>query len=167
MTLVADMSQFRNLILSLFMSKQAREKMDAFHAKQRGVTLSPDGAQSTEEVTKASPRRFEPPSTAMIPDNKPSEYLPIPDVLTDEEVAAAVRAAVARIEEAEKQAVSTNLTQPPRRRSDPSIGRADLIKQAITIHRTKQSVLDELDEGAREKLSAMAMQAFQIDKVKK
>lgn len=152
MTLVADMSQFRNFILSLFMSKQAREKMDAFHARQRNELLD-----SGRDLP-----------TPVAPDPPVQSDQPMPDLLTEEEIAQAVDAAVARIDEAEKQAAKANLTQPQSSvQSDPSIGRAELIQMAVSIHKQKQSVLDDLDDEAREKLAAMAMQAFALDKTKK
>jgi len=129
------------------MSKQARVKMDAFHAKQRSLPLDSDGEQ-------------------ILPQVQPSEVLAPQTEMTEAEVSDAVHAAVARIDDAEKRAIGSKIAsaQPPR--SDPSIGRADLIRRAMALHKEKQGVLDELDDDAREKLAAMAMQAFQIGKPK-
>ena len=117
--------------------------MDAFHASQRGEPLQ-SGPEPTTTV-----------------DSEPLHTpQPMPSVLTEEELAKAVSEAVARIEAAELQATNANLAHPQTSRPDPSTGRAALIKMAMAIHKEKQGVLEELDDEAREKLSAMAMQAF-------
>lgn len=135
------------MILSLFMSKQAREKMDAFHARQRGEPLDTGTSPSTSVESEPLPLTS-----------------PMPTVLTEEELAKAVEAAVTRIDTAEKQAAIVNMLQGHAERSASPRGRAELIKKAIAIHKQKQTVLDELDDEARKKLSDMAMQAFFSDK---
>ncbi len=135
------------MILSLFMSKQAREKMDAFHARQRGEPLDTGASPSTSVGSEPLPLTS-----------------PMPTVLTEEELAKAVEAAVTRIDTAEKQAAIANMLQGQAQRSASPRGRAELIKKAIAIHKQKQAVLDELDDEARKKLSDMAMQAFFSDK---
>lgn len=118
------------------MSKQAREKMDAYHTVQRQEPLA--GREAVPP----------PPEPASAP-----------------ELAHAVDAAVARIAHGENIAETGPLLREPER-IDPSIGRAALIRKAMAIHKAQQSVLAGLDEETRRKLTAAAMQAFFNEKPK-
>lgn len=131
------MRWLRNSLLRLFMSKQAREKMDAYHAAQRQEPQLPREP--------ASP--------------------PPPEPKTESELARAVDAAVAQIAHGEHIEEAGPLLRDPGR-VDPSIGRAALIRNAMAIHKAQQSVLAGLDEETRRKLTAVAMQAFFNEKPK-
>ncbi len=130
------MSWLRNSLLRVLMSKQAREKMDAYHAAQRQEPLAG--------------REAVPPS---------------PEPVSEPELARAVDAAVARIAEGGHIDETGPLLREPER-VDPSIGRAALIRKAMAIHKAQQSVLAGLDEDTRRKLTAAAMQAFFKEKPK-
>lgn len=130
------MSWLRNSLLRLVMSKQAREKMDAYHTAQRQEPLAGRDAVAS-----------------------PPEPVSAPDL------AQAVDAAVARIAQGENiDEMGPRLREPER--IDPSIGRAALIRNAMAIHKAQQSVLAGLDEETRRKLTAAAMQAFFNEKPK-
>lgn len=130
------MSWLRNSLLRLVMSKQAREKMDAYRAVQRHEPVAGRDA---------------------VP--------PPPEPVSEPELARAVDAAVARIAEGEHIDEAGPLLRDPGR-TDPSIGRAALIRNAMAIHKAQQSVLAGLDEETRRKLTAAAMQAFFNEKPK-
>ncbi|WP_337998030.1 hypothetical protein [Oleispirillum naphthae] len=134
MTSAADMSWFWNGLLRLFMSREACEKMDAYHAAQR---RQPRG----EALRTVSP-----------------EPAP-PGPQSDKDLVEAVDAAVTRIALAEGLDRTEGL---PRQRegASPPVGRAELIRRAMALHKEKQSVLAELDDQTRRKLAAAAMQAF-------
>jgi len=136
MTSAADMSWFRKSLLRLFMSKEAYEKMDAYHAAQR---RQPRGDA---------------------PGGPSSEPAP-PGQMSEQDLAAAVDAAVARIALAEGIDRTEDPPQP-RASVSPSIGRAELIRRAMALHK----VLAGLDDQTRRKLAAAAMQAFFNEKPK-
>jgi hypothetical protein len=135
------MSWLRNTLLRLVMSKEALEKMDAYHGVAR------------PEPT-ADPAAVQPPSPT-----------PPPAALPDSALARAVDDVVARIANGE-QIDQTGLRQPAPERVDPSIGRAALIRKAMAVHRAQQSVLANLDAETRQKLTEVAIQAFFKDKPK-
>lgn len=132
------MSWLRNTLLRLVMSKEALEKMDAYH-----------GVARPEPV--ADPAAVQPP-----PQQHPA---PPPATAADSALARAVDDVVARITAGEH-IDQTDLRQQAPERIDPSIGRAALIKKAMAVHRAKQSVLADLDPETRQKLTEVAIQAF-------
>jgi len=134
------MSWLRNTLLRLVMSKEALEKMDAYHGVAR------------QEPT-ADPAPVQPP-----------EITP-PPAQANSELARAVDDVVARIARGEH-IDQTDLRQQVPERIDPSIGRAALIKKAMAVHRAQQSVLANLDPETRQKLTEVAIQAFFKDKPK-
>lgn len=125
----------------MVMSKEALAKMDAYHAVLRH--------EPQPDLMSASSQQPDAPSGPM----------------TDKDLARAVDTAVARIAAGEH-IDETGLLGPPPERIDPSTGRAALIRKAMVLHRQKQSVLADLDEETRRKLTAVAMQAFFKDKPK-
>lgn len=118
------------------MSKEALEKMDAYHGVAR-----PEPAADPEAV------------------QPPSQQHPPPATAPDSALARAVDDVVARITAGEH-IDQTDLCQQAPERIDPSIGRAALIKKAMAVHRAKQSVLADLDPETRQKLTEVAIQAF-------
>jgi predicted component of type VI protein secretion system len=134
------MSWLRNTLLRLVMSKEALEKMDAYHGVAR------------QEPT-ADPAPVQPPETTP------------PPAPANSELARAVDDVVARIARGEH-IDQTDLRQQAPERIDPSIGRAALIKKAMAVHRAQQSVLANLDPETRQKLTEVAIQAFFKDKPK-
>ncbi|MGE4527966.1 MAG: hypothetical protein AB7D00_06325 [Rhodospirillaceae bacterium] len=88
-----------------------------------------------------------------------------PGPQSDRDLAEAVDAAVTRIALAE----GLDRTEgSPRQgeRAAPPVGRAELIRRAMALHKEKQSVLAELDDQTRRKLADAAMQAFFNEKPK-
>ncbi len=134
------MSWLRNTLLRLVMSKEALEKMDAYH-----------GVARPEPV--ADPAAVPP---------LPPPQAPTP---AESELARAVDDVVARIARGEH-IDETDLRQQEPERIDPSIGRAALIRKAMAVHRSQQSVLASLDPETRRKLTEVAIQAFFKDKPK-
>lgn len=135
------MSWLRNTLLRLVMSKEALEKLNAYHGVAR-----PEPA--------ADPEVVKPPS--------PTQPRPAPP---ESALARAVDDVVARIASGEH-IDQTDLRQQAPERVDPSIGRATLIRKAMAVHRAQQSVLANLDAETRQKLTEVAIQAFFKDKPK-
>jgi hypothetical protein len=128
----------------MVMSKEAIEKMEAYHGVARHEpTAEPEAVQLSSPI---------PPP-------------PLPGAPPVSDLARAVDDVVARIARGEH-IDETGLRQPAPERVDPSIGRAALIRKAMTVHRAQQSVLANLDAETRQKLTEVAIQAFFKDKPK-
>jgi len=114
--------------------------MDAYHAAQRRQSLGEASPSSSPEPMPPGPQ-------------------------SEQDVAVAVDAAVTRIALAE--GLDRTDDSPHQRAAiSPSIGRAELIRRAMALHKEKQSVLAELDDQTRRKLASAAMQAFFNEKPK-
>ncbi len=88
-----------------------------------------------------------------------------PESSSNEETVEAALAAATRI--ARTEGIDRTAARPGEpKRVDPSIGRAELIRRAMALHKEKQAVLAELDEQTRRKLTDAAMQAFFKEKPK-
>lgn len=119
------------------MSREAREKMDAYTATRR---RDPQRDAATTVRSSEEP-------------------------LSEAEVAEAVTAAVERITLAETGGepeirLETQAPPTPPASKAATSDRAELIRRARAIHRAKQSVLEALDAQTRERLTETAMQAF-------
>jgi hypothetical protein len=82
-----------------------------------------------------------------------------PESTNDEESVEAALTAAARIARTEGMDRTAARPGGPKR-TDPSIGRAELIRRAMALHKEKQAVLAGLDDRTRQKLTDAAMQAF-------
>jgi len=114
--------------------------MDAYHAAQRRQPYGEAPGTVSSEAVPSGPQ-------------------------SDRDLAEAVDAAVTRIAEAE--GLDRTEGRPRQReRTAPPVGRDELIRRAMALHKEKQSVLAELDDQTRRKLAAAAMQAFFNEKPK-
>jgi len=117
-------------LLSVFMDKQARDKLEA-RQKPKATQANAEGVHRTE----------------MIP-SQPAD--PMKDMNQDE-IASLIRDS---LDEAERELVErkTKKIANPKRQA--------LIEQAMSIHRSKQHIVDELPQEQREKLMYMALQTL-------
>ncbi len=123
-----------NALLSVFMDKQARQKLNATRAT-KNKKGAPESALPKSSSDADVIQRVTDPIAAM---NK-------------DEVAALIRES---LDAAEHEIIE----KKTKRAANP--GRQALIDQAIAIHRSKSHIVDELPEEQREKLVFMAQQAL-------
>ena len=124
-----------NALLSVFMDKQAREKLESARNPKQKPVPAPDNT-SVPDIDDL--------------ENQLVGGDPINNMNRDE-VAALIRDS---LDEAEREIVS----RKAKHAANPN--RQALIEQAMTIHRSKRHIVDELPPAQREKLMYMALKTL-------
>ncbi len=138
-------------LLPLVLDKKARGKLEPAAEPAKAPKPAapkkrtrPDNPAGTSKSTAAARRMAA--SIADLPGPDP-----IPDNLSRAETEALIKESLA---EAERQVERRIITGP---------SRADLIRQAVAVQRSKTGVFDELSKEQREKLYVVAMKTLNLD----
>ena len=154
-----------NALLSVVMDKSARKKLaDLKGASSPAPPISP-GESKKSKKTKKPVRPSSPgPSSPGPSSNESDEQIlsTITDALAEARAEATGTPPSSARKKTEKRLEPTGAKTPPKSKDKgkASPEREALLKQAISVHRQKQKVLDDLPAEARDKLMYMAMYAM-------
>lgn len=157
-------AMFGKLLKLLFLEKAARERLAAGQAasKRPAGRIAPKGAPPPQRQTPAPAQSQSQTKTKTKTQTKiPAPARPAPAAPADSD-AAAIRAAIdaAHLEMTGAGAPDADRPADPDRDAE----RRQLIRSALTVHKLKQSALDDLAPEERARLRALAERMLGVDK---